>query len=336
MTDPSEVGTIIASKYRVERVLCVGAIATVVQATRLDDQSLVAIKYLPSKSISNPETVGRFQNEANTLKELSGDHIVKIFDVGKMDSGEPFLVMEYLEGETLADYLAGNKKLALPEAFDMAGQISVALACCHGKGVVHRDLNPRNIFLVKDDKQSVHVKLIDFGLVKISGAFAAMKGLTAEEAKLGTPQHMSPEQLRSASKVDHRTDIWALGSVLYTMLAGHAPFRGDTLSMLCTQITRAPAPSIRTEREVIESIDLLIQRCLEKERDARIQSVADLMAQLGPHYPRGAEHEEQVRKLLGLKTELAPTATTGNNRIIVAVSVIITIVMVIILIIKQR
>jgi serine/threonine-protein kinase len=228
------------------------------------------------------------------------------------------MVMERLEGRTLADELAARRTLPQREALEILGQMCEALACCHKKNVVHRDLGPHNVFLAQRAGSPPLVKLIDFGIVKVSGALASKKDLTGQGAVMGSPQHIPPEQMVSAANVDQRGDIWSAGSVLFTMLAGHPPFQGDTLPMLCTQVMKHPTPSIRSIRpDLDEGIERVVMRCMEKERDGRYRDVGQLVDALLPFAPELASHATEVHRILE-DAVVEPLAPKRANKVVIA------------------
>lgn len=301
-------------------------------ATEIDSGRRVVIKYLPTKSISNPETVERFKREASTLRGIGGPHGLVVLDIGQMTGGEPYMVMEYLEGRTLADEITARGPLAEQEALEILGQICEALASCHKKKVVHRDLGPHNVFLETRQGLPPRVKLIDFGIVKVSGALASKKDLTGQGAVMGSPQHIPPEQMVSAANVDQRGDIWSAGSVLFTMLAGHPPFQGDTLPMLCTQVMNHPTPSILKIRPGLnDGVERTVMRCMEKDRDARYRDVGQLVDALVSFAPELASHAAEVHRVLEDRIE-TPAAPKRVNMVLIAAlgGVVLLIVIVIV------
>src|SRR5262245_11000771 len=274
--------------------------------SRLD--RIVAIKVLPSHVAANPEVKQRFEREAKTLAALSHPHICPVFDVGQQD-GIDFLVMEYLEGETLADRLARGR-LPPDLALRCAIEIADALDKAHRKGIVHRDLKPGNIMLTRSggSSGSHDIKLLDFGLAKVhmtapvggaSLAATITSPLTGHGAILGTLQYMAPEQLEGKD-ADARTDIFAFGAVLYEMLTGSKPFEGASQASLISSImTTVPRPVSASQSLAPRSLDRIIERCLVKDPDARWQTARDLL--------------EEVKWIADGGERAAP-ATTGTPR----------------------
>jgi serine/threonine-protein kinase len=223
-----QVGAILAGKYRVERVLGQGGMGVVVEATQLDLDRRVALKFLRNAVL--PETsvaLTRFEREARTVARLRGAHIVQVYDVGKLEHGEPFIVMELLAGEDLSVLLDRELRLSVADAVDYILQSCEAMAEAHVAGVVHRDLKPANLFLTRGPDGRALVKVLDFGISKLMSTDTSQLSLTS--GVLGSPLYMSPEQLRSAKDIDHRSDVWSLGTILYELVAGFPAFQADGL-----------------------------------------------------------------------------------------------------------
>ena len=212
-------GEILAGKYRVERLLGSGGMGMVVAAHHLDLDEKVALKLLLPGAATNPMLVARFVREARAAAKIKSEHVARVTDVGQLEDGSPYMVMEHLEGSDLAAYLTRTGPLPVAEAVDFVLQACEALAEAHGLGIVHRDLKPANLFCVQrvDDQRSI--KVLDFGISKIS-VDTASQSLTQTSALMGSPLYMSPEQMQSARTVDARADIWSLGVILFELLAG--------------------------------------------------------------------------------------------------------------------
>jgi serine/threonine-protein kinase len=280
-------GDVIAGKYRIESVIAVGGMGTIVSAIHADLGQRVAIKLMPKRAAKRPAAVERFMREARTAAAIENDHVVRVFDVGRLETGLPFMVMEHLDGKTLAELIFARSPIPLEEGLDWVLQASVAIAECHAKGIVHRDLKPENIMVLERPGQRGFVKLLDFGISKTDWFDAKSEkkrsGLTTTADVFGTPTHMSPEQVRSAKNVDARSDIWALGVVLYEVLTGLPPFMADTLTALSAMITSdTPRRPIMRRPELPPGVDEAVMRCLEKQPEARPQSIAELAELLAP------------------------------------------------------
>jgi len=265
-------------KYRVESVLGVGGMGAVVAARHLKLDQVVAIKVLLPDKLEEPEFVARFEREARASASIQSDHIVKVTDVGTLDSGTPYLIMERLEGEDLQTLLRLRRSLPIDEALEIVMQTCEVLSEAHALGIVHRDLKPANLFCVPRPDGRPFVKVLDFGISKLMG-----EELTAVHGLMGSPAYMSPEQIRAAESVDARADIWAIGVVLYEMLTGFVPFNARTLPGILTSIAIQPAPPIRRFRlDVSPGLESVVQKCLEKDPSNRYASANELMDALAP------------------------------------------------------
>jgi eukaryotic-like serine/threonine-protein kinase len=279
-------GDVIGAKYRVEEVIAVGGMGTVVAAVHTELGQRVAIKLMPKRAAKLDGAVQRFLREARTAASIENDHVVRVFDVGRSELGVPFMVMERLEGKTLAELILARSPLPIEEALDYVLQACVAIADCHANGIIHRDLKPENMMVLERPGQRGYVKLLDFGISKTEWIRAGKKqrsDLTTTKDVFGTPTHMSPEQVRSAKNVDARSDIWALGVVLYEVLTGLPPFMADSLSALSAMIvTETPRRPIERRPELPAGLDEVVMCCLRKQPEARPQHIAELAGMLEP------------------------------------------------------
>jgi serine/threonine-protein kinase len=305
-------GTLLLGKYRVEKVLGQGAMGVVVAATHVSLCQRVALKFMLPGKDPNPERDARFLREARIAAQLTSQHVAKVLDVGTMaDSGTPYLVMEHLEGQDLDALLAERGRLPIAEAVSHVLQVCEALAEAHKAGIVHRDLKPANLFLTRLADGSPCVKVLDFGVSKLTEPSAA---LTHEAAILGSPLYMSPEQMQASRGVDARSDVWALGIVLYQLVATLTPFHGETIQQVCARVFQdAPTPLATFRSDAPIGFEAVLLRCFEKNREQRWQNVAELAAALVPFGPaRAIVHAERAAAILGLNdgpprlTELLP------------------------------
>jgi serine/threonine-protein kinase len=235
------VGAVLGDAYQLTRLVGQGGMGAVYEGTQLRLGRRVAVKVMARELAANPEALARFRREAEVTSQLGHPHIVQVFDFGTAPGGEPYLVMEFLEGEDLEKRLARVGRLGPGAASHIVKQIASALAATHAKGIVHRDLKPANVFVLAVEGETDFVKVVDFGISKVR---AATTRLTAALAVMGTPNYMAPEQAAGrVDEIDHRTDQWALGCIAYELCAGRPPFIGeDVASLLYQVIHEAPAP----------------------------------------------------------------------------------------------
>lgn len=309
ITSPVQPGNVLAGKYRVERVLGAGGMGVVVQATHLDLDERVALKFLLPEALRVPEATARFVREARAAVKIKSEHVARVIDVGRLENDAPYMVMEFLEGSDLSA-LIERGPVPVEDAVDYVIQACDAIAEAHAAGIVHRDLKPSNLFLSRRTDGSSLIKVLDFGISKVAAADLSDAGLTQTSALLGSPYYMSPEQTRSPRGVDHRSDVWSLGVILYELLAGAPPFVGEALPDVLAAILREPPQPLRDKRpEVPEELEQVILRALVKERESRYQSVGELAAALAPFAPRRSRHlVERVFKLSGVHAPVPSSA----------------------------
>jgi eukaryotic-like serine/threonine-protein kinase len=277
-----EAGTVLAGKYRVERLLGMGGMAFVLEATHLTLGQRVAIKVLQGELGKLDEMTRRFAREAQIAAQLPPDHVARVFDFGTLEGGEPYLVMELLVGRDLDQELEARGPLPVEEAVDYVLQACEGVAEAHAVGLVHRDLKPDNLFLTRRRDGSPLVKVLDFGISKADSKDGDLS-LTKTSSSFGTPLYMSPEQIQSVKNVDARCDQHALGAILYALLTDSPPFYAETLTALSVIIATHPAPSAREKRpEVPAGLDAAIQKALAKRADDRFRDVADFANAIAP------------------------------------------------------
>jgi hypothetical protein len=292
-------GDVIAGKYRVDRVLGAGAMGVVVAAHHLGLDNRVAIKLLVPDMLSNEDAVARFAREARAAAKITNEHVTRVLDVGTLDNGAPYMVMEFLEGMDLHQRLQQTGPLPVEQAVDFLLQACEAIAEAHELGIIHRDLKPANLFCVRRRNDSNWIKVLDFGISKMTtvGSSGPAVAMTRTSTMMGTPLYMSPEQMDSSRNVDARTDIWALGVVLFELLTAKAPFHGNTLPEVCLKITTQPPPPLRTLRsDAPAQLETVILKCLEKDRNNRWSTVAQLCAALAPFAPNRGDAVAPIRR----------------------------------------
>jgi serine/threonine-protein kinase len=281
-------GEILAEKYRVERVLGMGGMGVVVAARHLQLDDRVALKFLLPTAAPSSEIVMRFGREARAAAKIRSEHIARIRDVGTLASGAPYLVMEFLDGVDLAGALKQRERLPVQDVVEYVLQACEALAEAHALGIVHRDLKPANLFLTRRPDGSSCIKVLDFGISKVA-ADLGDAAVTSTQAVMGSPLYMSPEQMLSSKDVDPRSDIWALGVILYELLTGNPPFEGESMAQLVLRVANeAPRPMRDRRPDLPEGLEAVVLRCLEKSRTNRFQHVGELALALYEYGPKRA------------------------------------------------
>lgn len=303
---PVRPGDVLAGKYRVERVLGAGNMGVVLAATHVDLGQLVALKLMLPEKTTGTEQRERFLREARAAVRLRSQHVTRVFDVGTHLNAVPYIAMEFLDGQDLAAVLHERGRLPFDEAAAYVLQACEAVGEAHAAGIVHRDLKPANLFLTKDVSGSPCIKVLDFGVSKLAGDLT----LTNESQALGSPLYMSPEQMNSSQEVDARSDLWAIGVILYQLVAGWTPFHADTIQALCTRVFFGqPTPLSGHRSDIPPGFEAVILRCLERERERRWSDVAELAAALAPYAPGEARvYAERVSRVLRVKVMPTPSA----------------------------
>ncbi|NUQ79485.1 MAG: protein kinase [Polyangiaceae bacterium] len=281
MMPPVNVGQVLAGKYRIERVLGMGGMGVVVAARHLHLEERVAIKFLQPDALQDPTLVTRFLREAKAAAKIRSEHVARVFDVGTLENGAPYLVMEYLEGSDLAAAVKLRGPLPVAVAVDYLLQACEAIAEAHAAGIIHRDLKPSNLFVTTRADGSHVVKVIDFGISKVTTGADAGMDITKTAEMRGSLLFMPPEQMSRPRDVDPRSDIWALGVSLYNLLTGTYPFRAETVPHLCAIIlNEEPTPPRVYRPEVPAALEAVILQCLRKNPAQRFGNVAKLAAVL--------------------------------------------------------
>jgi serine/threonine protein kinase len=281
MTDVRE-GDILAGKYRVERVLGEGGMGVVVAVTHVALDERFAIKLMRPEAMHIEGGIERFLREARAAVKLRSEHVARVHDVGTLETGTPYLVMEYLEGFDLAHVLASRGKLPLKEAVDTIVQACDAIAEAHALGIIHRDLKPSNLFVTRRRDGSPLIKVLDFGISKVNVLGDRPESVTNSAVLLGSPAYMSPEQMKSSRDVGPSADVWSIGIILYEVLAGRLPFLETTLGSLMARVLTDAPPLAILEPAVPPEFLAVMGRCLEREPARRYRTATDLAVALAP------------------------------------------------------
>jgi serine/threonine-protein kinase len=331
-------GAILANKYRIDRVLGAGGMATVFAATHLRLREPVAIKVLHRRILGHRGAFARFVREARVAMRLRSEHVARVYDIATADDGAPFIVMELLRGADLATLLHERGPFPVAEAVDGLLEACQALAEAHVAGVVHRDLKPANLFLCEAVDGLPSVKVLDFGVSKLISdepepadllantspsssdaepevsleepVAAKPDGVTLTAAFLGSPLYMAPEQIRSARDVDLRADIWALGVILYELVSGRRPFEAASLPELCQRILEQPAPALALSPDgPTAPFEAALRPCFAKDPQARYPSVRAFAEAFAPF--GSARARESLERVVRISDPRAATRTTG-------------------------
>ncbi|HEY3497531.1 MAG TPA: serine/threonine-protein kinase, partial [Polyangiaceae bacterium] len=246
----------------------------------------------------------RFLREARAASRIRSPHVARVFDVDLRADGAPFIVMEHLAGETLAARLRREGPLPIHHTVDHLLEACEAIAEAHSLGIIHRDLKPANLFLARGAGNIELLKVLDFGISKLVAPDSSDADSTTGEGFVGSPPYMSPEQLTDPTRIDHRTDIWSLGVILYELVSGEAPFKAETLPQVCALILTGPIPPVRRRApHVSEAFEALILRCMTREPNGRFANVAELAAALSQFVPPRAQHfTSRISAVLGTST----------------------------------
>ena len=317
-------GDVVAGKFRVERVLGEGGMGYVVAARHLQLGQMVALKFM-REEILTPDYRSRFLREARNTVRLKSKHVARVLDVGALDEGSPYMVMEYLEGTDLSELLHKSGPIPVHEACEYVLQACQAIAEAHGHGIIHRDLKPANLFLTRGHGGEPVVKVLDFGVSKAldlgideetnpggrprNGAVDSV--VTKVSDLLGSPSYMAPEQVVSARDVDARSDIWSLGVILFRLISGKAPFQGSSLGELIQGIMHSNIPSLRDMKpDLPPGLEHIVARCIERERNQRLGDVVELARLLAPYAgPVATPSLERIAVLGPALLALAPANT---------------------------
>ena len=302
---------ILESKYRVCEIIGQGGMGTVYEAEHVVTGRRVAVKVLKADQLLKKESVSRFEHEGRVVAAIRHPNICQVFDVGRLEDGSPFMVMERLRGETLADRLERDGTMPMQELCEVMVEALSALEAAHRQGVVHRDLKPDNIFVGERGGRRA-VKVLDFGIAKATGLQDAAGSLTRTGMVMGTPYYMAPEQAMGERNLDRRVDVWGAGVVLYEAITGQRPFVAKNYNALLVQIlTAAPKGVEELSAGVPATLAQVVRHALEKKREDRYQSAGELrQALLEVEWPGVRRPAEPA----AVESRPAPVAPRGISR----------------------
>jgi serine/threonine-protein kinase len=324
MSSPVQVGEILAGKYKVEAVLGIGGMGVVVAARHMQLGERVAIKCLLPQVLDRTDVVTRFLREGQAAARIRSEHIARVYDVGTLENGVPYLVMEYLEGSDLGALLRAQGRFPIEDAVDYVLQACEALADVHALGIIHRDLKPGNLFLTQRNDGMPVIKLIDFGISKVGpqedpvGPPTSKEEVTQADVTMGTPSFMSPEQMVSARDVDARSDIWSLGIILHCLLTSRVPFQGTNVMEVYDLILKGAPPLRRFRSDAPERLEKIVLRCLRKDRKERYDNVGELAAELAaygpPHASQSAERTARILRAKAAGRSATPVSAPSFSQ----------------------
>jgi serine/threonine-protein kinase len=303
-------GQTLAGKYRIGRMLGAGGMCLVYEAEHIHLRQAVALKLLKPELARDPTAVARFAQEAQAAAKLRSHNVARVYDVDKLPDGQPYITMELLVGHDLGTELQRRYALPMDLAVDYVRQACNGIAEAHALGIIHRDLKPENLFLTELGEMTERrlLKILDFGIAK--NVEEGSRKLTAPDAVFGTVDYMSPEQIRSASTVDHRTDIWSLGVILYELLTGRTPYSGDARSVIAQIVSDPVVPPSRYVPTLPPALVAIVMRALAKDPAERFQSADELQRVLEP-FSEGIEPITEV--LAKLPPETVPRRNISSR-----------------------
>lgn len=307
---PFNPGEIINGKYRVQELIGVGGVGFVVAATHLQLDDSIALKILKPEFASHPEAVQSFTIEARASFRIKNEHVARVHDVDALPNGLPFMVMELLRGQDLRKILKRHRYLSIELAVDLALQTCEALAAAHACQIVHRDVKPENLFVTQCGG-AAHIKVLDFGISQALSmtSNSAEACATPAMVAVGTPPYMAPEQIRGATDLDARADLWSLGCVLYELLTGIAPFARRSIMQACAAVLEDEPPPVRENcPDVPPELEDAVMRCLRKVPSQRFLNAAELAGALAPFGKKSIYCADRCQVLLSKDSRSSDSA----------------------------
>jgi serine/threonine-protein kinase len=319
------IGRVLHDRYKVEKRIGKGGMGIVYLAEHVLLRRKVALKTLSERAFASDELIARFHREATAAAAVGNEHVVGVTDMGQLDDGSYFVVLEYLDGIEVAHAVAEDGPFKVRRAARLIMQLCEALTAVHAAGIVHRDLKPENLFLVEKNGDRDFLKVLDFGVCKARGSERfGERPLTRTGASLGTPQFMAPEQIENSAAADARTDIYAAGAILFFVLTGRPAFDDAALPRLFMRICSEPPPPIRATRpELPEALEAVIARAMARDPDDRFQSSEELRAALEPFATGDTPFESAQTQIIAtpavpasMTLELLPRSAFTPKRVV--------------------
>jgi serine/threonine protein kinase len=293
-----EIGSVVAGKYRLLRILGRGGMGVVYEAEHAMTRRRVAVKVLHAHHRQTGDAAKRFINEAQAAGRIQHPNVVEVLDAGEDDDKSLYLVLELLQGHDLATLLMRQRRIDVADTITIIAQVLQALAVAHARGIIHRDIKPENIFLTRSVTGEQHVKILDFGISKaIHPGDGPALNVTQTNTTVGTPHYMSPEQARGERNLDARADLWAVGVVMYECLAGRVPFDGDSYNDQIVKVITEPHPPL-SQFDVPMELSCIVDRALAKDRTRRYANASEMLAELRQFIERHREYASVPMQVL--------------------------------------
>ncbi|HEY3495614.1 MAG TPA: serine/threonine-protein kinase [Polyangiaceae bacterium] len=315
---PVGVGEVVSGRYRIDRLIGSGSMGFVLAGWHLELDQPVALKFLNPEVLERNEAAQRFRREVRATAKIKSEHVARVIDVGALESGIPYMVMELLQGNNLEEELFRRGVLPVEEAVGYMLEAVEALAEAHAAGIIHRDLKPANLFIARRADRSRLIKVLDFGISKslLDSHAPGDMSLTAAGVIIGSPLYMSPEQMRSTKDADYRSDIWSLGAILFQLVTGRPPYIGDTIPEICAQLYSDPVPVPSSLLSTLpRELDAVLLCALARNPDERYQTVAEFGASLADFAPQSRVHAERAQRVLAVTRGAFPSSEWPSARL---------------------